>query len=80
MSTPIIRVADVSFTYRGRTQPAIDALSCTLQAGSITAIIGKAGAGKSTLCALLAGFMPQFFRGKVMGDISVDGRNPCTSS
>ncbi|MFM7678080.1 MAG: ABC transporter ATP-binding protein, partial [Roseiflexaceae bacterium] len=80
MSTPIIRVADVSFTYRGRTQPAIDAVSFALHAGSITAIIGKAGAGKSTLCALIAGFMPQFFRGKVSGTLSVDGRDPCTSS
>ena len=79
MNTPIIRITDVSFTYRNRTQPAINALSVDLHAGSITAIIGKAGAGKSTLCALLAGFMPQFFRGNISGDISIDGRDPCTS-
>lgn len=80
MTTPIITVTDLSFKYRGHTTPAIDQVSFTLNPGSITAIIGKAGAGKSTLCALLAGFMPQFFRGKISGALQVNGHNPSTSS
>lgn len=76
----MIHVTDVSFTYRRRSMPAINAVSFRLQPGSVTAIIGKAGAGKSTLCALMAGFMPQFFRGDVTGTLCIDGRDPCTSS
>ncbi|MEY2844778.1 MAG: hypothetical protein RL076_324 [Chloroflexota bacterium] len=80
MTTAMIHVTDVSFTYRRRSTPAIDAVSFSLQPGSVTAIIGKAGAGKSTLCALMAGFMPQFFRGDVTGTLRIDGRDPCSSS
>jgi energy-coupling factor transporter ATP-binding protein EcfA2 len=80
MTTPIINVNQLSFSYRRQPQPAIAAVSFALQPGSVTAIIGRAGAGKSTLCALLAGFMPQFFRGKTSGSLAVDGRDPLTSS
>ena len=80
MTTPIISVDQLSFNYRRQTTPAIAAVSFALNPGSVTAIIGKAGAGKSTLCALLAGFMPQFFRGKTSGSLQVDGRDPLTSS
>ena len=80
MTTPIISVDQLSFNYRRQTKPAIANVSFALQSGSVTAIIGKAGAGKSTLCALLAGFMPQFFRGKTSGSLQVDGRDPLTSS
>ncbi len=80
MTTPIISVDQLSFNYRRQTKPAIAEVSFALQPGSVTALIGKAGAGKSTLCALLAGFMPQFFRGKTSGSLQVDGRDPLTSS
>jgi energy-coupling factor transport system ATP-binding protein len=80
MTTPIISVDQLSFSYRRQTTPAIADVSFALQPGSVTAIIGKAGAGKSTLCALLAGFMPQFFRGKTSGSLQVAGRDPLNSS
>ncbi|RLT22613.1 MAG: ABC transporter ATP-binding protein [Chloroflexi bacterium] len=80
MTTPIISVDQLSFSYRRQTTPAIAEVSFALQPGSVTALIGKAGAGKSTLCALLAGFMPQFFRGKTSGSLQVAGRDPLNSS
>lgn len=80
MTDSSICVDQLSFSYRRQATPAIAAVSFALQPGSVTAIIGKAGAGKSTLCALLAGFMPQFFRGKTNGSLQVAGRNPLTSS
>ena len=80
MTNPIISVDQLSFSYRRQTTPAIADVSFALQPGSVTAIIGKAGAGKSTLCALLAGFMPQFFRGKTSGSLQVAGRDPLNSS
>lgn len=80
MITPIINVNQLSFSYQRQPQPAITDVSFALNPGSVTAIIGRAGAGKSTLCALLAGFMPQFFRGKTHGNLQVDGRDPLASS
>ncbi|WP_232280105.1 ABC transporter ATP-binding protein [Roseiflexus castenholzii] len=63
----------VTFTYAGATEPALRNVTLTVPAGQICAVIGRAGAGKSTLCALCAGFVPHFFRGRLDGDASVDG-------
>ena len=76
MNTAIVATDGLSFRYTRRTTPALDHLSVAIAAGTVTAIIGPAGAGKSTLCAVLAGFMPQFFRGEVSGSATVDGVSP----
>jgi energy-coupling factor transporter ATP-binding protein EcfA2 len=72
-TNPIIKLRDVMFTYAGATEPALRDITLTVPPGQICAIIGKAGAGKSTLCALCAGFVPHFFRGRLSGDVIVDG-------
>lgn len=48
----------VSFTYPGRTEPALGPVDLTLPAGTTVAVVGDNGAGKSTLIALLAGLQP----------------------
>jgi energy-coupling factor transport system ATP-binding protein len=37
--------------------------------------VGRAGAGKSTLCALCAGFIPNFYNGSFSGSALIDGQN-----
>ncbi len=73
ISEPIIMLRDATFTYAGASRPALHAVTLAVPAGQICAIIGRAGAGKSTLCALCAGFVPHFFRGRLSGDVLVDG-------
>ena len=46
---------DVSFTYPGRDNAAVDGVSLTIAAGETIAIVGENGAGKSTLVRLLCG-------------------------
>ncbi|KUF18798.1 hypothetical protein AT728_07080 [Streptomyces silvensis] len=48
----------VSFTYPGRTRPALGPVDLRLPAGATVAVVGDNGAGKSTLVALLAGLQP----------------------
>lgn len=69
---PIV-LRHVTFTYAGASEPALRDVTLTVPAGQICAVIGRAGAGKSTLCALCAGFVPHFFRGRLDGDAVVDG-------
>jgi len=46
----------IGFTYPGTTRPALEEVSCHLPAGSVVAIVGEYGSGKTTLVKLLAKF------------------------
>lgn len=50
-------VDHVSVTYPGRAGPAMAPVSCTLRPGRVTALTGASGVGKSTLLAVLMGFL-----------------------
>jgi ATP-binding cassette subfamily B protein len=65
-----VQLADVWFTYRGRTEPTLEALDLTIPAGQSLAIVGENGAGKTTLIKLLCGlYEPD------AGRILIDGAN-----
>ena len=51
-----IEFDDVSFTYPGGTQPAVEGLSLRIKPGELVALVGENGAGKSTLVKLLLRF------------------------
>ena len=60
----------VSFTYPDTGRPALDGVSCHLPAGSVVAIVGEYGSGKTTLVKLLAKFYTP-----ASGRILVDGHD-----
>ncbi|EPT8872362.1 ATP-binding cassette domain-containing protein [Cronobacter dublinensis] len=54
--------------FAGLAQPAVAPLSVTVQAGSVTGLVGPDGAGKTTLMRILAGLMrPDEGRVRVLG-------------
>ncbi|TVL89278.1 ABC transporter ATP-binding protein [Streptomyces sp. SAJ15] len=58
---------NVSFTYPGRDVPALREVSLTIRTGTVTALVGENGGGKSTLVKLLAGLhLPQ--SGRILWD------------
>lgn len=63
-----ITLANASFTYSGTDRPAIAEVSCHLRAGSVVAIVGEFGSGKTTLVKLLC----KFYRLDA-GRIRIDG-------
>jgi ATP-binding cassette, subfamily C, bacterial CydD len=67
---PRVRLDGVTFAYRPDSPPALHEVSFTAEAGATTALVGRSGAGKSTVVALLLRlFDPQH------GTLTVDGRD-----
>ncbi len=66
---PEIRFEAVTFRYRTRSAPALEAVSFRMPAGRSVALVGASGAGKSTAASLLLRFMDPS-----EGCITADGR------
>ena len=64
---------DVVIVRRGETAPLIDGLSASIGPGEILTVMGASGTGKSTLLALIAGFIDRHAF-QVAGRVVLDGR------
>lgn len=74
-SEQAISIEQVTFTYPGSEQPVLDGATLELALGSFTAIIGGNGCGKSTMCKLFNGLIPQFYTGDFSGEVYVLGKS-----
>jgi ATP-binding cassette, subfamily B, multidrug efflux pump len=63
-----VEFKNVTFSYPGAEQPALENISFSIKPGEVTAIIGGTGSGKSTLISLI----PRFYDINT-GSIMVDG-------
>jgi len=64
---------NVCFTYAGADRPALAGLSLTARRGEWITVMGRTGAGKSTVCCALNGLVPQFVTGTWQGAVHVNG-------
>ena len=65
-----LRLERVTFTYRGATRPALEDYGLIVRAGEAVGLMGKSGAGKSTVADIILGLLvPQ------SGQVLVNGRN-----
>jgi ATP-binding cassette subfamily B protein len=63
-----IRFDDVSFRYKGSSEPALQDIQLTLAPGEVIALVGENGSGKTTLIKLLSQlYLPE------SGQITLDG-------
>jgi energy-coupling factor transporter ATP-binding protein EcfA2 len=76
---PLIELKEVCFTYREAKAPALNHISLSIEPGEFVGIIGPTGAGKSTLCWVITGVIPQIILGRVTGSVTIKGR-PATTT
>ena len=53
-----IEIRDATFTYPGKSEPAISNVSLRVNPGSFVAFVGPSGAGKTTIVDILLGILP----------------------
>jgi energy-coupling factor transporter ATP-binding protein EcfA2 len=69
----IIEVENLHFTHAFSQKPVLKGLNFSAEKGSITALIGESGCGKTTLMTALMGLIPEFIKGDIRGRIRVAG-------
>lgn len=70
-----IEFKNITYTYPLAEKPSISGLNINLEKGKFYTILGANGSGKTTVCNILRGFIPNFFQGKMEGEIILDGKN-----
>jgi ATP-binding cassette subfamily C protein CydD len=70
-SAPAIEVMGLTVGFPGREEPALDAVSLTIEPGEVLGLTGASGAGKSTLLRALAGELEP-----ASGGVLLDGTPP----
>ena len=74
IAEPAISIRELAYRYRGQEKPALDGVNLDVAEGEFVVVMGPSGAGKSTLCTALNGLIPHFFRGRIEGEVRVNGR------
>jgi ABC-type multidrug transport system fused ATPase/permease subunit len=69
--TPNVLIHDLSFSYPQQEELAISGINLEIKEGSIVAIVGSSGAGKTTLVDLLLGVLEP-----TRGTVLISGRSP----
>lgn len=70
----IIECKNVTYSYPLAETPSIQELNVNIERGKFYGVIGENGSGKTTFCALLRGFIPDFYKGELKGEVLVEGK------
>ena len=70
-----VKLKNVRFTYEGQKSAALDGVDFTLEYGELALLSGVSGSGKSTLMNIICGIIPQVVKGRLEGDVYVDGKS-----
>lgn len=71
----MIEFKNVSFTYEGTGEGKVEDLNFTVEAGECIVLTGRSGCGKTTVTRLVNGLIPDFFPGKLSGQVLVNGED-----
>ncbi len=73
----MIKLENVSFSYNQDSENILKNISIGIKKGEVVAFIGSSGCGKTTLTRIINGLAYKFYGGKLNGEITIDGMNPC---
>ncbi|NPV51496.1 MAG: ATP-binding cassette domain-containing protein, partial [Candidatus Methanofastidiosum sp.] len=71
----MIKFKDFSFYYPDCVTPSLDKINVRIGEGEFLVITGPSGGGKSTFLRAINGLIPNFYGGKISGEVLVQGKN-----
>lgn len=69
-----IELKNIHYTYPLSEEYALEDISATFEKGRLYGIVGPNGGGKTTLCNLIRGLVPNFYQGELIGEVIIDGQ------
>jgi energy-coupling factor transport system ATP-binding protein len=70
-----IEIRNLSYQYPTGSDKVLYDLNLTIESGKFYALAGVNGGGKTTLCNVIRGFIPHFFKGERTGEVLIDGKD-----
>ncbi|MEA4820777.1 MAG: ABC transporter ATP-binding protein [Erysipelotrichales bacterium] len=70
----IMECKNVSYLYPLTKTNALENISINIERGKFYGVIGENGSGKTTFCAMLRGFVPEFYKGEMTGEVLLNGK------
>ena len=70
----VISLENVGYRYPLGHEDAVHDVSFQVEQGQVCALLGANGSGKTTICNLIRGFIPRFYRGEPTGLVQLAGR------
>lgn len=70
----VISLEHVGYRYPLGREDAVCDVSFQVEQGQVCALLGANGSGKTTICNLIRGFIPRFYRGEPTGLVQLAGR------
>ena len=70
-----IELKNVTYTYPLMKQSALKNITASFEHGKFYGVIGENAGGKTTLCNLIRGLIPHFYKGKLEGQALIEGED-----
>lgn len=68
-----IELKNITYKYPFSKANALDGVSFDFEKGGFYGVIGQNGGGKTTLCNVIRGLIPHFYKGTLTGEAIIDG-------
>lgn len=71
----MITIKNLSYQYPISETDALKDVNVTIEKGKLYALVGANGGGKTTLCNVIRGFIPHFYKGDLRGEMLIEDKD-----